>query len=174
MNKAITRAFTARIVSRQLKGQSPSPAKTPPNTKTSHLDRYSTKVVQLELARVKKAWIQYQPTRDRDGVYIYLQAVFDLFSKWKEQRDTIAEFHRAFGSANHNTQIPAEPFSALIFCTSDREKVDDRTRCKWSRALRYAASSRRRAEPLKKFIKRLGGINECASRFGARRKRSGS
>jgi hypothetical protein len=148
--------------------------KTNPGTKTPRPDRYSTKVVQLELARVKKAWTQYQTTRDRDGVYIYLQAVFDIVSKWKEQGDTVAEFHRAFGLANHNTRIPAEPFSASIFCTSDREKADERTRCKWSRALRYAASSKRRAEPLKEFIKRLGGINECASRFGARRKRGGS
>jgi hypothetical protein len=31
-----------------------------------------------------------------------------------------------------------EPFAAIIRCTADPEKVDKRTRSKWSRVLRYA------------------------------------
>ena len=41
-----------------------------------------------------------------------------------------------------------EPFAAVIFCTADRQKVDKRTRSKWSRALRYAAEYKTTAEPL--------------------------
>ena len=61
-----------------------------------------------------------------------------------------------------------EPFAAVIYCTSDPEKVDDRTRSKWSRVLRYAAEFKDLDEPLRDFIKRKGGINKCAARFARR------
>jgi hypothetical protein len=50
-------------------------------------------------------------------------------------------------------------------CTADRQKVDKRTRSKWSRALRYAAECKTHSEPLAAFIRRKGGINKCAARF---------
>jgi hypothetical protein len=53
----------------------------------------------------------------------------------------------------------------VILCTADRDKVDKRTRSKWSRALRYAAEYKTTAEPLAAFIQRKGGINKCAARF---------
>jgi hypothetical protein len=61
-----------------------------------------------------------------------------------------------------------EPFAAVIVCTADRQKVDKRTRSKWSRALRYAAKYKTSAEPLATFILRKGGINQCAERFTER------
>jgi hypothetical protein len=53
----------------------------------------------------------------------------------------------------------------VIFCTADRQKVDKRTRSKWSRVLRYAAEYKATSEPLVAFVQRKGGINKCASRF---------
>ena len=44
-------------------------------------------------------------------------------------------------------------------------KVDKRMRSKWSRALRYALAEKSHSEPLDRFIKRKGGINECAAKF---------
>jgi hypothetical protein len=63
--------------------------------------------------------------------------------------------------------LPAtdEPFPAVILCTADREKVDKRTRSKWSRVMRYAAEYTTNAEPLAAFVRRKGGINKCAARF---------
>jgi hypothetical protein len=167
MTNADVPTFTTRIVSKRLKEQLPGRVKTSLGTKATNADRYSTKVAQLELARVKKAWTKYKSIQDqdRDGIYGYLQAVFDLISKWKESGDTKVAFHRPFERANHNSQMPAEPFAAVIFCTSDPEKVDDRTLSKWSRALRYVAINKKKTESLKKCMKRQGGINECASRF---------
>jgi hypothetical protein len=57
-----------------------------------------------------------------------------------------------------------EPFAAIIQCTADPAKVDKRTRSKWSRALRYALAYKVASEPLEGFMKRKGGINECAAR----------
>jgi hypothetical protein len=46
-----------------------------------------------------------------------------------------------------------------------QQKVNKRTRSKWSRVLRYAAEHKTSAEPLAAFIQRKGGINKCAERF---------
>ena len=53
-----------------------------------------------------------------------------------------------------------EPFTAVIYCTADRDKADERTRSKWSRLFRYAAEFKDLDEPLRDFIKRKGGINK--------------
>jgi hypothetical protein len=66
-----------------------------------------------------------------------------------------------------------EPFAAIIRSTADPAKVDKRTRSKWSRVLRYALEYRSHSEPLDQFIKRKGGINECASRFARYRRDDG-
>ena len=68
-----------------------------------------------------------------------------------------------------------DPFAAIIRCTADPAKADNRTRSKWSRALRYAAAYKPESEPLEQFVKRKGGINKCVTRFSVglgRRRRS--
>jgi len=50
-------------------------------------------------------------------------------------------------------------------CTANPEKADKRTRSKWSRVMRYAVVYKADSEPLGQFIRRKGGINECAARF---------
>jgi hypothetical protein len=61
-----------------------------------------------------------------------------------------------------------DPFAAVIRCTADPAKADKRTRSKWSRVIRYAAVYKSDSEPLGHFIRRKGGINECAARFSRR------
>jgi hypothetical protein len=58
-----------------------------------------------------------------------------------------------------------DSFAAVIRCTADPAKADKRTRSKWSRVMRYAAVYKPGSDPLDQFIKRKGGINECAARF---------
>jgi len=58
-----------------------------------------------------------------------------------------------------------DPFAAIIRCTAEPDKADKRTRSKWSHATRYAARYKPDSEPLDQFVKRKGGINECAARF---------
>ena len=50
-------------------------------------------------------------------------------------------------------------------------EIDDRKRSEWSRVLRYATEIKDWDEPLRDFIKRKGGINECAARFARRLER---
>jgi hypothetical protein len=57
-------------------------------------------------------------------------------------------------------------YAAMIRCTADPARADKRTRSKWSRVLRYVNMQKDEKEPLAKFIKRKGGINECNARYG--------
>jgi hypothetical protein len=125
---------------------------------------YTTQALQQDLTRVRIAWDECQASRDRNAIYGYLGAAFDLVMWWKAE-------DRAVSRARWSLQLQRldlptdEPFAALIMCTADRDKVDKRTRSKWSRALRYAAEYKTNAESLATFIQRKGGINECAARF---------
>jgi hypothetical protein len=79
--------------------------------------------------------------------------------------------HRAWKSAGlalklqgPTTSMRVEPFAVVIRCTSDPDKVDGKTRSKWSRALRVAEAFKGRDASIQAFIKGQGGINGCAAR----------
>ena len=75
---------------------------------------------------------------------------------------------RALHLRGYESVREPEPFAAVILCASDPDKVDARTRSKWSRALRFAAAYKDPDKSLRDFVKRKGGINECAARFARR------
>ena len=131
---------------------------------------YCREALRQDLARVQLAWEDCQASRDRNAIYGYLTAVFDLVIWWKAEGHDISRARWALRLLG--LDLPNdEPFAAVILCTADRQKVDRRTRSKWSRVLRYAIEYKSPSEPLDRFIKRKGGINACAARFtrGARR-----
>ena len=103
----------------------------------------------------------------RDAIYSYLTAVFDLVAWWAAEKRALERAQKALRLRHINPFENDEPFAAVIRCTADREKVDKRTRSKWSRALRYALVQKTPSESLVQFIKRKGGINRCAERFRA-------
>src|SRR5207248_6768586 len=109
------------------------------------------------------AWDVFQETRDRDAVYEYLRAVFSIVQHydWKDRTKKLVR--HAFKFAGLPVDIKADPFAAVIRCTSEQQ-LDRKTLSKWSRALRYTARVRKRT-PLKTFIKDRGGINACADLY---------
>jgi hypothetical protein len=131
---------------------------------------YTDQALRQDLLRVQNAWEESQASRDRDAIYIYLTAVFDLVAWWAAEKRARERAHKALRSRNMIPFDDEEPFAAIIRCTSDPSKVDKRTRSKWSRALRYALTQNTPSESLAQFIKRKGGINRCAQRFGAHRR----
>ena len=126
---------------------------------------YSKEALRQDLARVRNAWQECQSCRDRNAIYGYLSAVFDLVMWWAVECRAISRARWALQL--HGLDLPTtdEPFAMVVFCTADREKVDKRTRSKWSRVLRYAAEYKPSSEPLAAFVRRKGGINKCAARF---------
>jgi hypothetical protein len=126
---------------------------------------YTTQALRQDLLRVQNAWDECQSHRERDAIYSYLTAVFDLVAWWAAEGVAIERARKALRLRCLEPSDHDEPFAAIIRCTSDPAKVDKRTRSKWSRVLRYALQYKDHSEPLVQFIKRKGGINECASRF---------
>jgi hypothetical protein len=126
---------------------------------------YTTAALRQDLLRVRTAWEDCQANRERDAIYTYLSAVFDLVAWWTAEGRALERAQNALRVQYLRPSDHDEPFAAIILCTADRQKVDKRTRSKWSRVLRYVAQYKTSAEPLDQFVKRKGGINECAERF---------
>jgi hypothetical protein len=116
------------------------------------------------LVMVCNAWDDFQECRKRDAVYGYLKAVFALVVDCKGRRRTKRLLRRAFEFAGLPLDKNADPFAAVIRCTSERN-FDNKTISKWARALRYAARCKRPRTKLQAFIKKMGGINACAERY---------
>ena len=133
---------------------------------------FSTEAMRAGLLRLEGEWEMVQASHDRDAVYGYLTAVFETVMAWAKEGKAVNRARRALHLRGHNSVREPEPFAAVILCTSYPNQVDDRTRSKWSRVLRYAAEYKDLDEPLRDFIKRKGGINKCASRFARRLGRS--
>jgi hypothetical protein len=128
---------------------------------------YTTQALRQDLLRLRNAWEESQASRERDAIYSYLTAVFDLVAWWAAEKRALERAHKALRLRHIIPFDHEEPFATIIRCTADREKVDKRTRSKWSRALRYALVQKTPSESLVQFIKRKGGINRCAERFRA-------
>src|SRR6266516_676326 len=129
---------------------------------------YTAQALGQDLLRVRNAWDECQVHRERDAIYSYLTAVFDLVAWWAAENCALARARKALRLQNIWPSDHDEPFAAIIRCTADPAKVDKRTRSKWSRVLRYAAEYKSNSEPLDQFIKRNGGINKSAERFTER------
>ncbi len=116
------------------------------------------------LERICDAWNDFQSSRARDAVYGYLASVFAIVQHYKVRRKTRMLMRHAFEFADLLFDRNADPFTAIIRCTSDSD-VDGKTISKWARALRYVARSKWPTMLLEKFVKRVGGINACATLY---------
>ncbi len=137
----------------------------PPKESAQDDVAYTTAALRQDLFRVESAWEDCQSNRNRDAIYSYLNAVFSLVAWWEADKRSHERARKALRLRSLGISDHEEPFAAIIRCTSDPSKVDKRTRSKWSRVLRYALECKSDSEPLEQFIKRKGGINECAARF---------
>lgn len=146
------------------------PAKSVPNPRVMYLSDHKARRespkdrLRRRLMSVSDAWDDFQENRQRDAVYGYLKAAFSLVVDYKGRRKTKRLLRRAVQFAGLPFDKNADPFAAVIRCTSERN-FDKKTISKWARALRYAAHCKKPRTPLKTFFKKLGGINACAERF---------
>jgi hypothetical protein len=126
---------------------------------------YSSEAMRQDLDRVRLTWENCQATRDRSAIYEDLDAVYSLVTWWAAEGREIDRGRHALRLCRLGVSDREDPFAAVIRCTADPAKADKRTRSKWSRLMRYAARYKDDAEPLDRFVKRKGGINDCAARF---------
>ena len=117
------------------------------------------------LAKVRTAWARYRATNSRNAVYGYLQSVFALVTRWRRLNCAVKNSRAALRLQHDPPEMKPEPFGIVIFCTSDPDVADAKTRSKWSRVLRYARKTKPTGQRLTDFIKSNGGLNECARKF---------
>jgi hypothetical protein len=120
------------------------------------------------LEKIRDAWNDFQSSRARDAVYGYLARVFAIVEHYKVRRKTRKLLRHAFEFADLPFDKNADPFTAVIRCTSD-DSVDSKMISKWARALRYVVCSKKPpGTGLKTFMKKAGGINACADLYAQR------
>jgi hypothetical protein len=101
---------------------------------------------------------------NRMAVQTFLGAVFNLVSRWEAEDRLKDGLYRLLDSLKAPVPLRiGEAFAVVIYCTAPH--VDQKSRSKWARALRFAAANKPSDESIKKFIKRKGGINACASKY---------
>jgi hypothetical protein len=119
------------------------------------------------LEKICEAWNDFRSSRARDAVYGYLASVFAIIEHYKVRRKTRKLLRHAFEFADLSFDKDADPFAAVIRCTSD-DAVDSKMISKWARALRYVARSKKPETGLKTFMRKAGGINACADLYAQR------
>ena len=118
----------------------------------------------MRLCEIGEAWDDFQENRQRDAIYGYLRVVFKLVEDYKGTRRTRKLLWRTFKYGGVQFDREADPFATVIRCTCGGA-LDNKTISKWARALRYVAVRKKPNVSLKKFMKKLGGVNKCASRY---------
>jgi len=125
-----------------------------------------------DLDRVHEIFCDFQSSRKRDAVFLYLDAVYGLVEWWTAVGREVSRARQALRTKGIKAPLEIEPFAAVIIATACPTKLDKRTVSKWSRLMRYAAKYKRRSESLGAFVARKGGINECTKLFARRLGRS--
>jgi hypothetical protein len=109
---------------------------------------------------------------NRMAVHRFLGAIFNLVTRWESEDRLEEALYRLLDSLKVPVPLRiGEAFAVAIYCTAPQ--VDQKSRSKWARALRYAAANQPDDESIKSFFKRNGGINACASRYAEYVRRPG-
>jgi hypothetical protein len=108
--------------------------------------------------------------RQRDAIYLYFNALHHTVWKW-EQHDTVkASLYECLDGLKRPIRLNyGEAYSILIHCSCPT--VDDKSRSKWARALRYAEEHKREDETVAALIRRIGGINACTALYARQRRK---
>lgn len=118
--------------------------------------------VSAALQRGRKAWKQYRADReyDRDAVYLYLEVVFDIVQQWTKKGMADQYSLQALKQHEFRSKIKADPYARVIYCTSEED--DPKKRSKWAKVMQWVATSNKKGETLTEYVKRHGGLNQCA------------
>jgi hypothetical protein len=109
---------------------------------------------------------------NRMAVHRLLGAIFDQVSVWEEEDRLEEALYALLDSLDAPVSLKiGEAFAVVIYCIAPH--VDKKSRSKWARALRYAVANKPDHESIRKFIKRKGGINACASSYAEYVRRPG-
>jgi hypothetical protein len=117
--------------------------------------------VEAGFARARRAWREYEANRkfDKNAVYVYLEAVFDLVQQWKKMGVADEYSLKALKRQEFRIRMKPDPYARVIYCTSE---VDAKTRSKWAKIMQWVARSNKRGRSFTEFVTKNGGLNSCA------------
>jgi hypothetical protein len=78
---------------------------------------YTDQALKQDLLRVRNAWEDSQASRERDAIYSYLTAVFNLVAWWAAEKRALERGHKALRLRHINPFENEEPFAVVIRCT---------------------------------------------------------
>jgi hypothetical protein len=117
-----------------------------------------------EVAKTRRAWRAYNSSRRRNAVYEFLTAVAAVVDCWKKERRLRDSVNLTRNLHQGSVRIwTDDPFLTIIDCAA--KQTDAKARSKWATALRFAAANRDENESIENFMRRKGGINECAAQY---------
>jgi hypothetical protein len=138
-----------------------------PKVLSGYVKTYSSTAFYADLDELKRAWCKLQKCRERDGIYKFLTEVFELVSWWlSDPKVKIRAFIKLDREWTRSADV--ELFARAIIIAAEPVELDKRTVSKWSRVLRLAYEFKPRDLSLKRYIKRHGGLNQCASEYACR------
>lgn len=129
---------------------------------------YPDSCLNQDMIRIRNIWERVQASRDRNAIYDYLDAVFELIKWWNAEGRTAYRTKRALSINGLFVPEQPEPYSAIIAASVSPGRLDKRLINKYSRVLRFAAAFKDPDKRLDKFIKKHGGLNRCAGEFSRR------
>jgi hypothetical protein len=110
-------------------------------------------------------------SRSRFAFYDYLAAVIELYVKLrrtKQAKKAATLIAKLFGFHN---QKRTHPIRVILDATST---TDNKTKSRWTRALRYAWHERESCTDVEAFLRENGGPAGCAKQFAATTKKDRS
>ncbi len=106
-----------------------------------------------------------RPGRRRFGVYRYLTDVYQVYLEFRSRRIARKATRRIAKQMHLSIRNNSHPIRILIEGSAVAE--DNRTKSRWSQALKFAFGWRQRPERLKWFFKETGGIAGSARKYAA-------
>ena len=103
-------------------------------------------------------------SRSRFAFYDYLAAVFDLYVRLKRTKQAKKAATLTAKLFQLRLQKRTHPIRVIIDATST---ADNKTKSRWTRALRYAWHERKTWTKLTSFLRENGGPAGCAEQFAA-------
>jgi hypothetical protein len=146
--------------------RNPQRAFDPMNNYKSNRVPYPNSSLNEDIKRLREVWKEVQASRDRDAIYAYLRAVYEVVAWWTAERRVIGRARRALKTNGLFPVDEPEPFTAVIAASISPKRLDRRQLSKYSRVLRFAGRVGCHPRDFKRFVKdRCGGLNACAARL---------
>lgn len=102
--------------------------------------------------------------RQRFSFYGYLAGAFELYERLRRN----SEAHKAAQRIRRLGRLPSSRSTHLVRTILDAtSSADDKTKSRWTRALRFAWHERRRWKDFEKFLRQNSGPAGCADKFAA-------